>query len=347
VWVASPYLSLLLPLEWVLNQGESALTESRHISLDLGPLEQFTTFESFFNAYQTQLAAYIRHETEGQIAARRGRFERNAYPLLSCFVRDCLARGLDMDQGGARHNWVLPSHVGLANAVDSLAVIRELVYRRKTHTLADIRDLLHDPVRAAERQLLARSITPYGNDCAATDDLAKQVTDFITETYRTLREPVLDSTFHPGYFCWIMHERMGSITGASPDGRPAGAVLADGSGAAQGRDRVGPTAAINSATSWEHSPCLGGIAVNLKFAPDTLRGDAGTDALLALVQSFLAQGGFELQVNVVDSDILRNAQAHPEHYRDLVVRVAGFSEYFTLLSPATQDEVISRTAHEC
>ncbi|MHB9132139.1 MAG: pyruvate formate lyase family protein [Armatimonadota bacterium] len=347
VWVASPYLDLLLPLEWIFNEGRSFLPTNPETGLDLGPLERYASFDSLLAAYQRQLAAYINKEANGQVSVRRERWENNAYPLLSCFVRDCLERGMDIDRGGARHNWVMPSHVGLANTIDSLAIIRELVYTRRSHMLAELRDLLLHPDRQEERRQIARSIIPYGNDCAQTDELAKALTDFIADTYTQVKEPVLDSSFHPGYFCWVMHEHWGRQTGASLDGREAGEVLADGSGAAQGRDRRGPTTAINSVTGWNHTPCLGGIAMNLKFTAHSLRGPEGAEALLALVKSYLAQGGFEIQINVVSAETLRDAQTNPTHHRDLVVRVAGFSEYFVLLSPAMQNEVIARTAHEC
>jgi len=141
-----------------------------------------------------------------------------------------------------------------------------------------------------------------------------------------------------------MHELLGARTAASPDGRLAQAALGDGSGPAQGRERLGPTAAILSATKWDHRPMLGGIAVNLRFqSPSDKR--ALSESLLGLVQTFMARGGFELQINVVDTETLRRAQAHPEEYRDLVVRIGGYSDYFVGLSPRMQEEIILRTEH--
>lgn len=345
VWVASPYVNLVAPLEWLLNRGQSFLVSNPASGLDLGPLEQFTTFESFLDAYKQQLSALIEHAVNEQIALRQQRWDYNCFPLLSCFVCDCLERGKDIDRGGARHNWVMPSHVGLANLVDSLTIIRESVYQRGTHTLDALRELLLDAEKVDERQLLAHTIIPYGNDCVQTDAVAIAITKFIAETYYHHREPVLDSTFHPGYFCWMMHAWLGQQTGASIDGREAGAVLADGAGSAQGRDRGGPTAAINSVTQWNHTPCLGGTALNLKFSAGTLLDTSGRQVLLALIKSFMAQGGFEIQINVLHAEALQHAKVQPEQYRDLVVRVAGFSEYFVKLPSEIQEEVIARTMH--
>ena len=141
-----------------------------------------------------------------------------------------------------------------------------------------------------------------------------------------------------------MHERLGRATAASADGRRAGFPLGDGSGPAQGRERLGPTAAVLSATKWDHTPHLGGIAVNLKFSRP--RDDrVFAQRLLDVVETYLKRGGFEVQVNVVDKATLLAAQEHPEQYRDLVVRIGGYSDYFVGLSPEMQEEIIMRTEH--
>ncbi len=151
--------------------------------------------------------------------------------------------------------------------------------------------------------------------------------------------------FIPSFFCWIMHEREGSITAASPDGRLCGFPLGDGSGPAQGREKKGPTASILSSTKWDHSPFIGGIAVNMKFGK-RLFGEQSLPKMLDLVQTFMDRGGFEFQVNVVDKDTLLKARQNPEAYRDLVVRIGGYSDYFVNLPPAMQEEIILRTEHE-
>ena len=148
----------------------------------------------------------------------------------------------------------------------------------------------------------------------------------------------------PSVFCWIMHERFGVTTGATPDGRKARFPLGDGSGPCQGREKHGPTASILSSTKWSHRELIGGVAVNMKFLKSSL-GAQSVDTLMALVRTYLLRGGFEIQINVVDQETLKDARRHPEAYQDLVVRIGGYSDYFVRLTPEMQEEVILRTAH--
>jgi formate C-acetyltransferase len=151
--------------------------------------------------------------------------------------------------------------------------------------------------------------------------------------------------FVPGFFCWIMHEQLGRPTRASADGRVEGFPFADGSGPAQGREKLGPTAAVLSSTKWNHEPMIGGIAVNMRFHPGKDPDDL-VEPMRSICETFLKLGGFETQINVVSTETLRDAQAHPELHRDLVVRVAGYSDYFVGLSPEMQAEVIMRSEME-
>ena len=149
----------------------------------------------------------------------------------------------------------------------------------------------------------------------------------------------------PGFFCWIMHERMGAETGATPDGRPSGWPLADGAGAAQGRELNGPTASVLSTTKWSHRRVLGGLVHNAKFPKSLMQGAGARQALRHLIETYLRRGGFEMQINVVGKETLLEAQRHPEQHQDLLVRVAGYSDYFVHLPPKMQEEVIARTEH--
>jgi formate C-acetyltransferase len=152
-----------------------------------------------------------------------------------------------------------------------------------------------------------------------------------------------ESHFIPGAFCWVMHERLGSVCGATPDGRKAGFPFADGGGPAQGCERSGPTSAILSATSWDHSPLIGGVAYNMKFNSTLFDSPESVKRLEDLLVTYLRRGGFEVQVNVVDPETLRKARVNPEQYRDLVVRIGGYTDYFVNLSPGMQDELMHRT----
>lgn len=148
----------------------------------------------------------------------------------------------------------------------------------------------------------------------------------------------------PSIFCWTMHEKLGRETIATPDGRKSGFPFGDGSGPCQGREMNGPTASILSSTKWEHFKFIGGIAVNLKFSKSSL-GENSLNTVKTLIKTYLMRGGFEAQINVVDNDILIKAQKDPDNYRDLVVRIGGYSDYFTRLSHEMQEEVIMRTSH--
>ena len=151
------------------------------------------------------------------------------------------------------------------------------------------------------------------------------------------------SPFIPGTFCWIMHEQLGARCGATPDGRRRGMPFADGGGPAQGRDLSGPTRSILSTTSWDHHALIGGLAYNMKFSSSLFTSEAAVDSLHDLVITYLHRGGFETQINVVSRQRLEEAEQHPERHRDLVVRIGGYTDYFTRLSPEMRHEIMERT----
>ncbi|NLV73433.1 MAG: hypothetical protein GXY52_01925 [Chloroflexi bacterium] len=347
VYVASPYINLLEPLHDLL--GIAPLARGAGAAQTQGLTSQpadYPDFESLLAAYEAQLSELLLHGVIGENTNQMTRYYHGGWPLLSCFVNDCLARGLDIDRGGARHNWIEPSFVGLANLVDTLAVIRKFVYDEPRISLSELAEVLASNYAGREdlRLMFLNQVPKYGNDDDSVDQLAVRVTERIRAEcarYRTF----LGDDYHPGLFCWIMHERLGEVTAASADGRLAAQALGDGSGPAQGRERLGPTAAVLSSTKWDHTPMLGGIAVNLKFARTGQR-DTFAQSLCNLVDTFIQRGGFEIQVNVVDKEVLLAAQSHPEQYRDLVVRIGGYSDYFVGLSPRMQEEIILRTEHE-
>jgi formate C-acetyltransferase len=333
VYVASPYYNLVQCLHDVL--GIPPLGGAP------GPLPEIPTFDDLLSRYQARLRALLHDGVVEVHTAMASRRQGGGFPLLSCFVNDCLARGCDIDHGGARVNWVEFSAVGLANLVDALAAIRQCVYTDGTLTLATLRDaLLANFTGYPEVQAQLARVPKYGTDNDAVDALAVTITEFLRMESARYRTYWGDAVV-PGFFCWIMHERLGRETCASADGRCAGFPFADGSGPAQGRERLGPTAAIRSVTKWNHAPMIGGIAVNMRFAPGNTP-EALAAPLQGVLESFLRLGGFETQINVVDATTLRDAQAHPERHRDLVVRVAGYSDYFVGLSSEMQAEVIMR-----
>ena len=274
------------------------------------------------------------------------RTRTGGFPLASCVIKDCLTRGRDYDRGGARYHWVENSFVGLANLTDSLLALRTVVYKEGAFTLPEFTAILQQDYADQEalRLRLGSRMACYGNDNPDADTLAADLAHFLIAA--TEAQTIGGHRYVPGFFCWIMHGILGGQTMATPDGRKAGMPLADGAGAAQGRELAGPTASVLSTTTWCHRAALGGVVHNAKFPQVLLQTAAGQTALRAVIETYLRRGGFEIQINVVDAATLRYAQAHPEQYADLVVRVAGYSDYFVHLSRQMQDEVISRTEHQ-
>lgn len=330
VWVASPYTNLA------------------QLLLDMMDRE-YDSYEALLSRYYQALDASILENYQDQIRNRHTRKQFAINPLLSCFVDDCLARGLDIEEGGAIYNWIMPSFVGMANLVDGLYAIKELVFEKKQLTIGQFKSILDANYQdhAALRQQILNTLPKYGNDVDEIDLFFTEITQHIVDVCKNLSPMGVFSNgdLIPSVFCWIMHEHFGTETAATPDGRPAGFPLGDGSGPCQGRERNGPTASVLSSTKWDHSPFIGGVAVNLKFSKMSL-GTGAPETLMAILKVFLQRGGFETQINVVDNETLKKAQQDPESYRDLVVRIGGYSDYFVKLSPQMQAEVILRTAHE-
>ena len=351
VYVASPYVNLLQLLHDLLGvqpvDGAPPLSPPPTYGRMHGGEEKDVpaSFDALRAAYRDRLSGAIRQAVIDQNTQQATRRDNGGFPLLSCFVNDCLARGVDIDHGGARHNWIEPNFVGLSNLVDSLAAIRQFVYEEKRVGMDELVRAMRDDFEGREdlRLMLLHRAPKYGNDDPAVDAIATEVATFIRDEVSRYTT-TLGGPFLSGFFCWIKHVDLGRATAASADGRRAGFPLAAGSGPAQGRERLGPTAAVLSSTTWDHAPHLGGIAVNLKFSRPR-DASAFRARLLDVVETYLQRGGFEVQVNVVDRETLLAAREHPEQYRDLVVRIGGYSDYFVGLSEEMQAEIILRTEH--
>lgn len=287
-----------------------------------------------------------REVKEQQLHINRRQMERSrngGEPLrVSCLVDNCLASGKAIDEGGAKYNYVEPTFVGVSNVVDSLMVIETLVFKEKRLSIKELLEVVDSNYENKEdlRQYILNRIPHYGVNDKNVDKYAAMVSDAIVgackgvTTYR-------NSSLAPGTFTYIENATMGRVTQATPDGRKAGTPLAASSSATAGREIKGPTAAMLSATSWDHTPYMGGIVVNLKFAPNQMSGE-NEDNVLTLVRTFIERKGMEVQINCISNETLLDAQKNPENYKDLLVRVSGFSAYFTHLPKDVQQEVIDR-----
>ena len=327
VWVASPY------------------TNMAQLLLDTMSGE-YADFDAHIAEILRRLDGIIERNFDEQKRLRAYRAEHSLNPLLSCFVSDCLARGLDIEQGGAKYNWIMPSFVGMANLVDSLFALKNIVYERGELSLSAMKRILEENFEGNEplRLRLLQSLPKYGNDLDEIDRYFGLFTEHIVSECKKYEGLHSNASLVPSVFCWIMHERFGRQTGATPDGRKCGFPLGDGSGPCQGREASGPTASILSSTKWDHTALIGGVAVNMKFSKNML-GSHLTHVLGSLVRVYMQRGGFELQINVTDRKTLENARKDPESYRDLVVRIGGYSDYFTRLSAEMQEELMLRTEH--
>ncbi len=327
VWVASPY------------------TNMAQLLLDIMDRE-YDSFEELMDTLLALLDERIKNNIDKENEGRVLRKKSTINPLLSSLVNDCLERGLDIDAGGARYNWTMPSFVGMANLVDSLFAIKKLVFEEGKLTIKEYKNILEQNFEGNEalRQHILNNIAKYGNDIDEIDNYFTLLTEHIVEECKKHGGPYSNGNLIPSVFCWIKHEMFGRETIATPDGRLEGFPLGDGSGPCQGREMNGPTASVLSSTKWDHSKFIGGVAVNLKFSKASLGKDSiGT--MLAIIKTYLKRGGFETQINVVDNDTLIKAQKNPEQYKDLIVRIGGYSDYFVRLSPQMQAEVILRTTH--
>jgi formate C-acetyltransferase len=267
-------------------------------------------------------------------------------PFLSIITDDCIANGRDYNDGGARYNTTYVMPVGIGTVTDSLSAIRCHVFERRAVTLEQLSAALHRDFEGEEalRQTLWNRTPRYGNDDSAADEILGRVFDAVYDAIDGRPNP-RGGVYHVNYLSTTCHVYFGSRVGASADGRHAFEPVSEGISPVQGTDRRGPTAVLRSASKMDHAR-TGGTLLNQKFSPDALQTDADLDRLVGLIRSYFALGGHHIQFNVVTAATLREAQAHPEQHRDLIVRVAGYSDYFCDLTKPLQDEIISRTEYE-
>ncbi len=306
----------------------------------------FDTFEALQEAFRIQLNYLINIKIAGNNVIEHLFAEHLPVPFLSLFIDDCIQNGKDYNAGGARYNTSYIQGVGLGSVTDMFAALKTHVYERQTITTETLMKVLEDDFEGFEeiRAELIYKTPKYGND----DDAADVHATWMFEQFHAAvdgkpnqrggvtRINMLPTTSHV-YF--------GSVVGATPDGRHAGEPLSEGISPVQGMDTHGPTAVLKSAAKIDHLK-TGGTLLNQKFTPDFFRDDRSVRKITQLVRGYFSMMGHHIQFNVVSADTLRDAQQHPEKYRDLIVRVAGYSDYFNDLGTALQNEIIRRTEQE-
>ena len=339
------YLNMPKVLEITLNNGVDPRTGQR-IGLETGDPAQFETFEEFFEAYERQLNYFVDIKIRGNNVVERLYANYIPAPFLSLLIDDCIATGKDYHDGGARYNTTYIQGVGVGTMTDALTAIKYHVFDKKTMTMEELLAVLQDDFEGHERvrQMLLNKTPKYGND----DDYADEVMVAVFEAYFNAidgRSNTKGGTYHINLFPTTVHVYFGSVIGATPDGRRAGMPLSEGISPVQGADRRGPTAVIKSVAKMDHVR-TGGTLLNQKFTPQLLQDDDGLVKLVQLIRTYFKLDGHHVQFNVVDAATLCAAQENPEQYRDLIVRVAGYSDYFCDLGKVLQDEIIARTEHQ-
>jgi formate C-acetyltransferase len=348
------YLNLPKMLEMLLNDGRQMLEETKELWLgftspppeSLLPL-RCKSFEDLLAAFGTYLDHAIDGIVDSTNAGMKTRSATNSLaPLSSAFIEGCIETGRHAMLGGAVCGQTFPTFIGLVNAANSLAAIRQLVFEEKSVTLAEIAEACRSNFEghAALRERIVNDCPRYGNDDPRADDLLRHLYDRIARSLEGRRNS-WGQAYAPQYFGWLAHAMRGRHTAATPDGRLAGEAVSGTLGGDGATDRRGPTALLRSATSFDHTQASGGLAVNLAVDAALLRDDAGAERLVDLTLAYFAMGGMQIQYNCVSPETLREAQAHPDRHRHLLVRVAGYSDRFVCLDAPTQDDIVRRTQH--
>ncbi len=344
-YILTGYFNLPKVLEITLHDGVDPST-GRQLGPHTGDPRQFATFDQLFAAWETQLRHFLDIKVRGNHLIEQLYAHEMPAPFLSVITSDCIARGLDYNAGGARYNSSYIQGVGIGTLTDGLAALKTHVYEDRTVSMGELLDALASDYEGHEvlRQWLRNRSPKWGNDDPAADNVMQAGFEAFVRAVDG-RPNGRGGTYGVDMLPTTSHVYFGSVTGATPDGRAAGAPLSEGISPSQGMDRLGPTAVIRSMAKMDHARTCGTL-LNMKFSPSLLEGEDGVEKLAQLIRTYFRLGGHHVQFNVVSAATLREAQANPDEYRDLIVRVAGYSDYFCDLSRALQDEIVARTEYE-
>jgi formate C-acetyltransferase len=343
-YILTGYFNLPKVLEITLYNGIDPRT-GKKIGLETGDPLTFTSFEEVLDAFQKQLNHFISIKMEGNDIIESLYAERLPVPFLSLITDDCISCGKDYNAGGARYNTNYIQGVGIGSITDMLSSIRYHIFDRKELSFVALMGAMKDDFDKEEelRQKLWINTPKYGNDDDYADELMLKVFNMYHEAVDG-RPNKKGGHYRINMLPTTCHVYFGSVTGATPDGRHAGKPLSEGISPMQGADFKGPTAVIKSASKMDHLR-TGGTLLNQKFTPSFMDDEKGLTAVRQLIRSYFKMNGHHIQFNVVDAKTLRKAQKNPEEYRDLIVRVAGYSDYFVDLTEELQDEIIRRNEH--
>lgn len=339
----SGYFNFLKCLEITLNNGFDPFTK-KQVGPKTGEAGLFKTYEELMDAFKKQMAYAMKLmvTTTNIVNTMHARWV--TLPYITSFTEDCIGRGKEVHDGGALYNHDGPQGVGLADLADSFSSIKKLVFEEKKITMKDLLKALAVDFEGYDniRTMLMKDVPRYGNNNAYVDDIARNIaSDYCREVeqYKNLR----GGYFVPGLYSVSANVPIGYYCGASPNGRKARMPVAEACSPTHGSEKSGPTQSALSVAHLDHVLVTNGTQYNQKYHPSALAGQKGLESLVNLIKTFFEVGGYHIQFNVVSADMLRAAQKEPDKYKDLVVRVAGYTAFFVDLNKATQDDIIDRT----
>ncbi|PKP04272.1 MAG: formate C-acetyltransferase/glycerol dehydratase family glycyl radical enzyme [Bacteroidetes bacterium HGW-Bacteroidetes-9] len=344
-YILTGYFNLPKILELTLNNGVDPLT-GKQLGPKTGNLMEFNNFEEFMSAYRKMLKHFIDIKIGGSNIIEKIWASRMPAPFLSTIIDDCIANGRDYNAGGARYNTSYIQGVGLGTMTDCLTSIKHNVFDNQRFTMKQLLEMINADFEGFDQELaeLIYDTPKYGND----DDFADQHVTEVFEAFFNVvdgRKSPRGATYRVEMLPTTCHVYFGSKIKALPDGRKAGKPVSEGISPVQGADRRGPTAVIKSAAKFDHIK-TGGTLLNQKFSPSFFKDEEAIRKIGQLVRAYFRMDGHHIQFNVVSAETLRKAQVHPEKYSNLIVRVAGYSDYFNDLTPELQEEIICRTEQE-
>ena len=341
-YILTGYFNLPKILELTLYNGYDHVA-GRQLGLPLGNAEDFHSYEELLDAYHKQIEYFLDIKIRGSNLIESIYANYMPVPFLSVITNDCIATGKDYNAGGARYNTSYLQGVGIGTVTDSLAAIRFQVFDGKNITMRDLlRAMREDFANDPQILNLVQNHSPkYGNDDDYADDIMRSVFEFYRDTV-TGRPNQRGGTYRVNMLPTTCHVYFGEVMLASANGRRAGKPVSEGISPEKGADTNGPTAVLRSCAKMDHLS-TGGTLLNQKFTPSVVAGETGLRQMANLIRAYFNMDGHHIQFNVIDRQTLLDAQAHPEEYKDLIVRVAGYSDHFRNLSRALQDEIIART----
>lgn len=337
-------VSLAGALEMVFTRGRIRMV-GRRVGPDTGDPRSFETFDDFLQAYRSQLAFSVKLIADCVNVKDRIYMEGFHNPFISSTFEGCVENAMDMTEGGAKYNFASISGRGLATVSDSLCAIKTLVYDEGKVTMKEMAAAVATNFRGREslRQQIKNRAPKYGRDDATGDEMAKMVAAMFCDEVAKHSSVRDDAPFRPGFFSYGMHVMDGSLLGATPDGRLAGEPVSNSLSPVNGVESKGPTAVMCSASKMDHERISNGSSLNIKLLPKIFDTEEGRRRFESMLRGYFDMGGAHVQFNVVDNEMLRDAQKNPDNYRGLIVRVSGYVAYFVDLGESLQNELISRT----